>query len=153
MNNKFGDIISCRQWQFVPPIYDADDQALNIETRVLMIFPWHGAISASLDLWKGYDDVIKRKHFPRYWPFVGEFTGHRWISRPKACDAELWCFLWSAPEQIVEQTIAALVIWDAIVLIMTSWLWNPPFTGPPQGTSNAEFCCFIYLTMKKLLNK
>ena len=28
----------------------------------------------------------------------GEFTGHRCISRTKASDAELWCFLWSAPE-------------------------------------------------------
>ena len=28
----------------------------------------------------------------------GEFTGHRWISRTKASDAELWCFLWSASE-------------------------------------------------------
>ena len=28
----------------------------------------------------------------------GEFTGHRWIPRSKASDAELWCFLWSAPE-------------------------------------------------------
>ena len=34
-------------------------------------------------LW--HDDVIKWKHFPRYWPFVRVFTGHRWIpctSRP-----------------------------------------------------------------------
>ena len=28
----------------------------------------------------------------------GAFTGHRWIPRTKASDAELWCFLWSAPE-------------------------------------------------------
>ena len=28
----------------------------------------------------------------------GEFTGHRWIPRTKASDAEHWCFLWSAPE-------------------------------------------------------
>ena len=28
----------------------------------------------------------------------GEFTGHRWISRTKASDAELWCVLLSAPE-------------------------------------------------------
>ena len=28
----------------------------------------------------------------------GEFTGHRWIPRTKASDAELWCFLWSPPE-------------------------------------------------------
>ena len=27
----------------------------------------------------------------------GEFTGNRWIPHTKASDAELWCFLWSAP--------------------------------------------------------
>ena len=32
----------------------------------------------------------------------GEFTGHRWIPRIKASDAELWWFLWSAPEYTVE---------------------------------------------------
>ena len=31
-------------------------------------------------------------------PLCGEFTGHRWIPRTKASDAELWCFLWFAPE-------------------------------------------------------
>ena len=35
----------------------------------------------------------------------------------KASDAELWCFLWSAPEQTAEQSIET-TIWDAIVLIM-----------------------------------
>ena len=30
-------------------------------------------------------------------PLCGEFTSHRWISLTKASDAELWCFLWSAP--------------------------------------------------------
>ena len=28
----------------------------------------------------------------------GEFTDHRWIPRTKASVAELWCFLWSAPD-------------------------------------------------------
>ena len=28
----------------------------------------------------------------------GEFTGHRWILRTEASDAELWCFLWYTPE-------------------------------------------------------
>ena len=28
----------------------------------------------------------------------GQFTGPRWISRTKASDAELWCFLWFTPE-------------------------------------------------------
>ena len=42
-------------------------------------------------LWR--DDVTKWKHFPCYWPFVGEFTGHRWNPLTEASDAELWCFL------------------------------------------------------------
>ena len=31
-------------------------------------------------------------------PLCGEFTGHQWILLTKASDAELSCFLWSAPE-------------------------------------------------------
>ena len=45
-----------------------------------------------------HDDVIKWKHFPRYWPFVRAIHRSLWIPRTKASDAELWCFLWSAPE-------------------------------------------------------
>ena len=50
----------------------------------------------------------------------GEFTSHWWSPRTKASNAELWCFLWSAPEW----TIARLVIWDAIAPIMTSQEWQ-----------------------------
>ena len=39
---------------------------------------------------KPHDDIIKWKHFSRYWPFV----------------------LWYAPEQTVEQTIEKPVIWE-----------------------------------------
>ena len=53
-------------------------------------------------------------------PLWGESTGHRWIPLTKASGADLLCFLWSAPEQMFEQTIEMPVIWDAIVLIMTS---------------------------------
>ena len=53
-----------------------------------------------------HDDVIRWKDFPRYWPFVRGI--HRWIPLTNAIDAELWCFLWSAPEQTVEQTIETL---------------------------------------------
>ena len=42
------------------------------------------------------------------------------IPPTKASDAGLWCFLWSAPEQTVEQIVETQVIWDAIVFIMTS---------------------------------
>ena len=37
---------------------------------------------------RSHADVIRWKHFPRYWPFV---RGHRRIPRTKASDAELWC--------------------------------------------------------------
>ena len=52
---------------------------------------------------KTTSDVIKWKHFPRFWSFFtghlcGEFTGLRWIPRTKASDAELWCFFLSAPK-------------------------------------------------------
>ena len=29
--------------------------------------------------WASHDDVIKWKHFPRYWPFERESPGHRWF--------------------------------------------------------------------------
>ena len=66
-----------------------------------------------------HDGVIRWKHFLRYCPLWGESTAHRWIPITKASDAEL-CFLWSTPEQTVEQTLEMLVIWDAIAPIMTS---------------------------------
>ena len=47
-------------------------------------------------------------------PVTAEFPA------PRASDAALWCFLWSAPEQTVEQTTETLLIWDAIALIMMS---------------------------------
>ena len=46
-----------------------------------------------------HDDVIKWKHFPRDWSFVRGIHRSRWIPHTKASDAELWCFLWSAPEK------------------------------------------------------
>ena len=46
-----------------------------------------------------YDNVIKWKYFPRYWPFVWGIHRSRWIPRTNASEAELWCFLWSAPNK------------------------------------------------------
>ena len=37
-----------------------------------------------------HDDVIKWKHFPRYWPFVRGIHRSRWIPRTKVSDAGLW---------------------------------------------------------------
>ena len=39
-----------------------------------------------------HDDVIKWKHFSRYWPFVRGIRRPRWIPLTKASDAELWWF-------------------------------------------------------------
>ena len=50
----------------------------------------------------------------------GEFTRHRWIPRTKASDAELWCFLWSAPETTVEHTQETPLNGDAMALHLTS---------------------------------
>ena len=44
--------------------------------------------------------------------------------RSPASDAELWCFLWSAPEQSVKQTIETLVIWNAIATVLTCKNWS-----------------------------
>ena len=52
-------------------------------------------------------------------PLWRESNGHRWIPLTKASDTGLWYFLWSAPEQTLEQKIDTPVIWDAIELIMT----------------------------------
>ena len=38
-------------------------------------------------------------------PLCGEFTGHRWIPLTKATDAEHWCFLWSAPQQTLNNEL------------------------------------------------
>ena len=49
-----------------------------------------------------HEDIIQWNIFRATVPFCGEFTGHRWIPLTKASDAELWLFLWSAPEQTIE---------------------------------------------------
>ena len=69
-----------------------------------------------------HDDVIKGSIFRVTGPLCGEFTGHRWIPRTKASDAELWCFLLSSHEQTAKQTIELPVICDATALIMMSIL-------------------------------
>ena len=45
-----------------------------------------------------HEDVIKWKHFPRYWSFVRGIHRSPANSLTKANDAEPWCFLWCAPE-------------------------------------------------------
>ena len=44
----------------------------------------------------------------------------RWIPLTKANNVDIWCFLLYAPEQMTEQTVDILLIWDTMALIMTS---------------------------------
>ena len=68
-------------------------------------------------------DVIKWKHFLRYWPFVREI--HQWlVDSPHKGQLHRALMFWSATEQTVEQTIETPVIWNAIALIMTSQQYN-----------------------------
>ena len=63
-----------------------------------------------------HGNVIKWKYFPHYWPLVRGI--HRSpVDSPREGQ---WCFLWSAPELTVEQTIETQVVCDAIALIMTT---------------------------------
>ena len=57
-------------------------------------------------------------------PLWGESIVDRWIPLAKPSDAELWRFLWSAPEEALEQTIETPVVWDAMALILTPLQWN-----------------------------
>ena len=56
---------------------------------------WQTDLLGSLWLLLLHDDVINRKHFPRYWPLWAESTGHRCIPLTNARDAELGYFLWT----------------------------------------------------------
>ena len=83
---------------------------------------WRSFYNLAINILLDYlhDDVIKWKHYPRYWPFVRGI--HRWpVDCPhKASDAELWCFFFISAWTNVEQAIETPVIWDAIALNMTS---------------------------------
>ena len=67
-------------------------------------------------------------------PLWGESIGHRCIPLTKASGAELWCFLWCASEQTVKWTIEMAVLWDAMVLTVTSLICK---IGTSQLISNA----------------
>ena len=49
-----------------------------------------------------HDDVIKWKHFPRYWPFVRGIHRSPVNSPHKSQWRGLWYLLWSAPEKTVK---------------------------------------------------
>ena len=44
------------------------------------------------------------EHFPRYWPYVRGINRSPVNSPHKACDAELWCFIWYAKKRLCKQS-------------------------------------------------
>ena len=99
--------ISCKNRDF-PENYTAT-QGVNTLTYTKILCNWLNiTISAQItqtyraletphtcSLGCFHDDVIKWKHFPRYWPFVRGI--HRSLVNSPYKD-QLWCFLWSASE-------------------------------------------------------
>ena len=67
-----------------------------------------------------HNDVSRWKYFPRYWPFVRGIHRSPVDSRDKGQGRGALMFLWSVPEQTVEQTAETPAIWDTIAPIMTS---------------------------------
>ena len=61
--------------------------------------------SADTQIWNSQQHIMTSSNgniFRVTGYLCGEFTGHRWIPRTKASDAELWCFLWYAPELTIK---------------------------------------------------
>ena len=102
----------------------------SITTSVSFVFnvnnmSWHSnqiksvlyiSVSEVIDSWWRH----QMETFSRYWPFMRGILWSSVVSPTKTIDTELWCFLWSGPEQTVWQTIETPGIWDAITLINTS---------------------------------
>ena len=81
-----------------------------VDSSLLWVWIFCGTNSSVSGDWRCHDNHVTSL----YWDFImtssngnifritgplcGKFTGHRWIPLTKASDAELWCFLWSAPE-------------------------------------------------------
>ena len=61
-------------------------------------------------------------------PLRGEFTGRRWIPHTKAGDAELWCFLWSAPELCKQWWFETLSRHYDVIVMGDLSLTGPTFT-------------------------
>ena len=74
-------------------------------------------------------------------PLWGETTNRRWIPLTKSNDSEPWCFLWSAPEETVEQTIETPVMWEAIAPITAPLMLSPKGsqTITPGGGTQSGF--------------
>ena len=118
----------------------------------------------------GHEDSVALERFHHYCPFVGEpmmtslnenifhvsgplcgkFTGHRWLPRTKASDAELWCCLWYAPW--IKDWVNNLKAGDLRrhrghydVIVMAVHQWNPITKRRPVMRSFDDCCACRWL--------
>ena len=117
--NKFIQWTKCCQNSLCPPQYM--QCLLDTAAQVSV------ALSASDDNKTCHMMTSSNGHiFRDTGPLCGESTGYQWIPLTKPSEEELWCFLWSTSEQMVEYTIERPVIWNAIAPIMMSLSWVCP---------------------------
>ena len=82
-------------------LYDVNLIAMNLRKFLLCRTTWCLLPSWSINLEWWVSVMMTSSNgsiFRVTGHLCGEFTGDRWIPHTKASDAELWCFLWSAPE-------------------------------------------------------
>ena len=66
--NPFDDVIT---------VFPPDDICSGLEALVMLINNSYHSLMNSADRGFGHYDVMTRKRFLRYWPFVGESTNHQ----------------------------------------------------------------------------
>ena len=78
------------------PMLSNDNKTRRAVYIILTVYLWYCFWLACLHT--SHDDVIKWRHFPRYWPFVWGIHRAPVHYPHKASDAELCCFFWSVSE-------------------------------------------------------
>ena len=114
------DKMSVLVWPLYHPVYSEHIQHTAIISMTDIFWKQERGIKHAILNTTCHDDVIKWKHFPRYWPFVRGIRRSS-VNSPhtKDSDAEVWYFLWWAWTN-GWVNVVRLVIWDAIAPIMTS---------------------------------
>ena len=83
---------------FKIPKQNATEKCYSDLLRMLDDDEWMTTIMVKTTDWHAFMMTSSNGNISRViGHFCEEFTSHRWIPSTKANDAELWCFLWSAP--------------------------------------------------------
>ena len=71
---------------------------------------------------------LKLLYFPSYWPFVRGIHRSRWVALTKACDAELWYFLRSAPD--FQLPLLLSMVWEVFLRFLNKTEQSDAFVMP-----------------------